>query len=346
LTQLVGCVIIFLQILKEEMEYLMSPLPDVITGNEEPIYNIGVVARMTGVSMATLRAWERRYDFPESERTAGGHRLYSERDVLRLRWVKDRIDDGMQTAQAIHALRRQEKSGNLALVEQLPSGSDERSNAAAPHLQTFTEQLFHAFEQRDLTAADSLLGEILALTSPEVMIFDVIGPTIARIGTAWENGNMSVATEHLATNYLRQRLLMWMVSGPPPKAINPIVLACAPNEWHEGSLLILGALLRRRRWPVAYLGQAVPLPDLAGYVHDLQPSMIVAIAMTEETASELAQWPHWLPESAQGGKPIFAYGGRIFTTQPEWRMRMAGQYLGDDFRAGIAAIERLLPQSV
>jgi DNA-binding transcriptional MerR regulator len=53
----------------------MKTLPDVQTGNEEPLYNIGVVARMTGISMPTLRAWERRYDFPDSERTAGGHRL-------------------------------------------------------------------------------------------------------------------------------------------------------------------------------------------------------------------------------------------------------------------------------
>src|SRR5512136_3126567 len=100
----------------------MTPLPDVSVGSEEPLYNIGVVARMTGVSMATLRAWERRYRFPESERTAGGHRLYSEKDVLRLRWVKDRIDEGMQTAQAINALRHQEQNGNLTLVELLPPG--------------------------------------------------------------------------------------------------------------------------------------------------------------------------------------------------------------------------------
>ncbi len=33
--------------------------------NNEPLYNIGVVSRMTGISMATLRAWERRYEFPE-----------------------------------------------------------------------------------------------------------------------------------------------------------------------------------------------------------------------------------------------------------------------------------------
>jgi DNA-binding transcriptional MerR regulator len=323
----------------------MSTLPDVTVGNDEPLYNIGVVARMTGVSMATLRAWERRYNFPESERTAGGHRLYSEHDVLRLRWVKERIDDGMQTAQAVNALRHQEQTGNLALIEQLPPAQNERAEKPTPHLPLLQEQLVRVLLNRDLVKADGVLGEALALSSPEDLILEVIGPALAQVGEAWEQGKTSIATEHLATNYLRQRLLMWMVSGPPPKAVNPIVLACAPDEWHEGSLLILGALLRRRRWPVAYLGQAVPLPDLAGFVRDLRPSMVIAIAMTENTASELAEWPNWLPDIAQSGRPPFGYGGRIFRTQPEWRMRMAGAYLGDNFREGVNQIERLLVQA-
>ncbi len=323
----------------------MSPLPEVSTGNEEPLYNIGVVARMTSVSMATLRAWERRYNFPESERTAGGHRLYSERDIMRLRWVKERIDEGMQTAQAINALRHQEKTGSLALVEQFPHVQEEPTRQPRFHLRSYEDQLYKALADRELASADIILGEALALSSPEDLILDVIGPTLARIGESWENGEISVATEHLATNYLRQRLLMWMVSGPPPRAINPIILACAPNEWHEGSLLILGAILRRRRWPVAYLGQAVPLQDLAGFVRDIKPSMAVLIAMTENTAAQLSEWPQWLPEVAQTGKPIIGFGGRVFTMQPQWRMRIAGNYLGDDFQEGLATIERLILQS-
>jgi hypothetical protein len=135
---------------------------------------------------------------------------------------------------------------------------------------------------------------------------------------------------------------MWMLSGPPPKTTNPIVLACAPNEWHEGSLLILGALLRRRRWPVAYLGQAVPLPDLAGFVRDYRPLLAILIAMTEATATDLVEWPHWMPDVAQRGKPAICYGGRIFTLQPEWRLRISGTYLGDTFREGLQVIEGLL----
>jgi MerR family transcriptional regulator, light-induced transcriptional regulator len=325
-------------------ERTMIPLPDVSLGSNEPLYNIGVVARMTGVSMATLRAWERRYNFPESERTAGGHRLYSERDVMRLRWVKDRIDEGMQTAQAVNALHHQEQTGKLAMAEPMQPPADEKSTRVSPHLPMQRQELVRALISRDLSRADTILGEALALSSPEDLILDVIGPGLAQVGEAWEEGKISVATEHLATNYLRQRLLMWMVSGPPARSISPIILACAPNEWHEGSLLILGALLRRRRWPVAYLGQAVPLPDLASFARDLHPSMILLIAMTENAAAEMADWPHWLPEIAQSGRPPIGFGGRVFRQQPEWRLRVAGTYLGDDFREGIINIERLLSQ--
>jgi len=325
----------------------MSPLPDVQLGSDEPLYNIGVVARMTGISMATLRAWERRYDFPEAERTAGGHRLYSEKDVMRLKWVKGRIDEGMQTAQSINALRHQEQTGHIFLPE--PSiisseisfeGLDNGANA--PFYHTYAQKLLEALVHRDISEADDVLGEALALTSPEEIILKVVGPVFTQIGELWEMGDLSVASEHLGTNYLRQRLLMWMLSGPPPRLAPPIVLACAPGEWHEGSLLILGSLLRRRRWPVAYLGQNVPLNDLASFISEINPKLVVMVAMVEASVEGLVNWPKSLPEIAQNGLPIMGYGGRVFVNKPEWRSKMQGIYLGDNFQEGIKTIERLL----
>lgn len=320
----------------------MSPLPEVQVGSTDPLYNIGVVSRMTGISMATLRAWERRYNFPESERTTGGHRLYSENDLLRLRWVKARIDEGMQTAQAIHALQRQEENGRQYSVEQANVVTIADTRGEPPHLAVYCENLYEALVLRDLPRSDRVMGEALAMSSPEDLILHVISPAFSRIGQAWERGEISVAVEHLSTNYLRQRLLMWMLSGPPPRNTSPIVLACAPNEWHEGSLLILGALLRRRGWPVAYLGQAVPLPDLASFVRDLHPQMVILVSMTELSVMELAEWPQWLPEAARTGRPIIAFGGNTFVTHPEWQMRLAGAYLGDTFQEGLENIEKLL----
>jgi DNA-binding transcriptional MerR regulator len=318
----------------------MEPEETPIT-NDVPLYNIGAVARMTGIAIATLRAWERRYGFPQSKRTAGGHRLYSERDVIRLRWVKAQLDAGMQTAQAIHNLAFQEREARAAA--RTPSASEERveGDDLTAALQ---QRLLETLKRQDLQAADQVLGEALAAIVADALILDVIGPTLDGIGYAWESGEISVATEHLASNFLRQRLLLWMLGSPPPRPMAPVVLACAPDEWHEGSLLILGALLRRRRWPVAYLGQAVPLPDLAAFVRQTVPAVIVVVAMTEAAVAALVELPAWLPEVAQPGQPLIGYGGRIFNERPEWRLRMPGVFLGSTIGEGLVNLERLLEE--
>lgn len=339
--------------------------------SNEPLYNIGVVSRMTGISVATLRAWERRYGFPSSGRTAGGHRLYSERDMIRLRWVKGQIDLGMQTAQAIQVLRHRETpertaretarlapSSTAALVaahvqsltmpdvENTDIALDEAAAGPGAALLHYREELAEALIQYDVAAADRILGEALLSYSLEDLIFKVIEPAFVAIGQAWEEQRISVAMEHLTTHYLRHRLLMWMLSGPPLYPIKPVVLACAPGELHEGSLLILGALLRRRRWPVAYLGQTVPLADLATLIHDMQPPIVVLVAMTEEPARALLNWAHDLPEAARTGRPVIAYGGKIFSDDPTWRERMQGVFLGATLQEGIRRLDDFLTSTL
>ena len=208
--------------------------------SEEPIYNIGVVARMTGIPVATLRVWERRYEFPEAGRTAGGHRLYSESEVSRLRWVKSTIDEGMQTSQAIKALRKHERDGRILSLETSMTGSALQSVQEVSNLDAYHKRLIGALINNELDKADQLLGEVLALYSMDQLILDVIGPTLADLGEEWSAGRITVATEHLATAFLRQRLIMWQAAGPSVHPIRPVVLACAPEEWHEISLLDAG----------------------------------------------------------------------------------------------------------
>jgi methanogenic corrinoid protein MtbC1 len=134
---------------------------------------------------------------------------------------------------------------------------------------------------------------------------------------------------------------MWMVTGPRTHPINPVVLACAPEEWHEGSLLMLGVLLRRRGWPVAYLGQNVPFSDLALFIQQIQPSAVVMVAMRQETAQHLVDWPKWILQ--RNGKPAILFGGRAFVLQPELQGQVAGSYLGDNLQQGVERLERVLP---
>ena len=59
-------------------------------------YPIGAVARLTGITVHTLRVWEQRYKAIEAERTDSGRRQYNSHDVDRLMNLKFLVDRGCQ----------------------------------------------------------------------------------------------------------------------------------------------------------------------------------------------------------------------------------------------------------
>jgi DNA-binding transcriptional MerR regulator len=71
---------------------------------------IGEVARRTGVTVVTLRAWERRYGLLRPTRTAGGHRRYSHEDVQRVLAVRDLTGQGWTVGAAARQVTGQEPS--------------------------------------------------------------------------------------------------------------------------------------------------------------------------------------------------------------------------------------------
>jgi len=194
----------------------------------------------------------------------------------------------------------------------------------------------------DLAQADEIFLKELSRYPVEIQAFRAILPTLQALGDAWESGGATVSTEHLATQYLRHRLALWSLTASPLYAVPPTVLACAPGELHEGGLLILSALLQHHRWPVAYLGQSVPLDDLGAFVEDVKPLAVVLSATREETARSLAAGLPALLGAARSGRPQVCYGGAIFVAQPAWRERVPGFYLGDDLQKGLDTLERML----
>lgn len=82
----------------------------------EPCYVISVAARMVGVHAQTLRYYERE-GIIQPSRSRGNQRLYSPRDIERLRQIKTLIDDlGVNLAGVEVILRLTER---IAEMEQL-----------------------------------------------------------------------------------------------------------------------------------------------------------------------------------------------------------------------------------
>ena len=72
--------------------------------SKEPMYNIRSVVERTGIAAETIRAWERRYGFPEPYRSPNGYRLYTEDEIAALKWLKGQTASGMSIGQSINLL--------------------------------------------------------------------------------------------------------------------------------------------------------------------------------------------------------------------------------------------------
>ena len=100
--------------------------PDLELFSDTPVFNTKAVVQQTGVAASTLRAWERRYDLLSPKRANNDYRLYSERDIALICWLKAYIDTGVSISQAIalfHHLN-QEHQGivPMSLARQKPDG--------------------------------------------------------------------------------------------------------------------------------------------------------------------------------------------------------------------------------
>lgn len=71
--------------------------PGVPPGPDDGVYGISVAAGLVGTGVQNLRAYERR-GLLEPTRTAGGTRLYSDSDLVRLRRIADLLEKGLNLA--------------------------------------------------------------------------------------------------------------------------------------------------------------------------------------------------------------------------------------------------------
>lgn len=246
-----------------------------------PIYNTKAVAQETGVPADTFRAWERRYGVPRPHRTEGGHRLYSERDIAVIRWLRDRTAEGMTISQAV-ALMISGSDSNLAWLDTAVD--------TEPHSwERLNGQFVAALIDYDERRAERIMGEAFALYPLDDVFSKLIQPTMIEIGEQWHQGKITVTVEHFATQFVRRKLSSILNTYSITEGRGLLVVGCAPSEQHDLGALLLAVSLVRHGWQVIYLGPQVPLKDLLDTIQRIQPDMVCLSASTIETALELVE---------------------------------------------------------
>lgn len=314
-----------------------------------PLYNIKAVVQATGISSSTLRAWERRYQVTQPQRSESGYRLYSDRDIAIIRWLKSQVDAGMAISQAVSWLESLTDEANGLEHVLLPDHNDEKSDRSTPithHMavrdyDSLQRELLQALLQLNEASAEQVLAEAFALYPVELVGEKVVVPVLVEIGDRWHKGKINVADEHFATAYLQQRLAAVLRTVPTAGGEALIWVGCAPTEEHEIGALLLTIYLRRAGYRVQYLGKNIPIKDLVDNVQEHQPAMILLGATTENAAKELAKLSQFLSELS-GNRPIIGYGGQVFRKNTDLRNQITGIYMGDTALEAVESTNELL----
>lgn len=315
-----------------------KPMPNLSELSTDSRYTIKTVTTQTGIRAVTIRAWENRYNLLSPLRSNNRYRLYSDRDVATLRWVKSQVDQGMAISAVVRDLNNMLNRGEYPEV--LPAITPRNRSYVPVPPETMASQLHQALIANDENAAGEVLKQASAMYDLTTVCMEVIGGALVTIGEAWHRGDIRGTTQHNASRLLQARLVTLLQAFPSRRAAPLILTACAPDEMHESALLMLSVLLSHDGYRVEYLGTDLALDDIVDYSRQEKPAMVCMSATTEESALALAR----MNEKLAKIKPrvLFGYGGLIFNLKPALREKVSGEYLGDSIIAGAARVNQLL----
>jgi methanogenic corrinoid protein MtbC1 len=317
--------------------------------SKSPAFNLKAVLRETGLAADTLRAWERRYGLPTPQRTAGGHRLYSQYDIETIKWLIARQAEGLSISRAVDLWNEQTASGldpldrlgTPPLAGATPSGISP-TQAAAPdsNLDALRNQWLDGCLRFDEARAEQTLNQAFSIYPVELVCTDLLQRGLVEIGAKWYENSASVQQEHFASALAMRRLDSLLSAAPAPTRNGVALIGCVAGEWHAFTPLLLALLLRRRGWNVVYLGANVPNERFADTAQTVKAGLVIFVAQTLVAAASLQLTAQVL--AAQNVRA--AYGGRIFNLHPSLTEKIPARFLGESIELSLLEAERLLQQ--
>jgi DNA-binding transcriptional MerR regulator/methylmalonyl-CoA mutase cobalamin-binding subunit len=212
-----------------------------------------VVARLTGIPIDTLRAWERRYGAVEPARDERG-RLYDDVDLQKLKLLRRLVERG-------HAIGRIASLGEPELGKLLEAGLEPRDRdgkADAVDLRGLLE----AVDRYDLASVDRKLGKLSAVLSSRELVHEVVLPFMREVGQGWQQGRFTVAQEHMVSGALRNLLGSLVRVQAPREGRQSLVFATPPGERHELGITAAAMLAAAGGLGITYLGADLPVGDV------------------------------------------------------------------------------------
>jgi DNA-binding transcriptional MerR regulator len=315
---------------------MIEQLSHLLSLSDTPRYNIKAVVQQTHVNISTLRAWEQRYGIPTPNRSDHGHRLYSQRDIAVIKWLKQCTDDGLAISQAVTMLRESKILDTTPASLSLPTIPKQIGGG----WEEIRAKLLDTLLSANMRQAHLLVNTVSTMFPAETVILELFEPTMVIIGEKWMRGQICIAEEHMVSNFIRQRLLALSQLYAPFAHGPRLICTCVPNEHHEIGMMMFAMLMEQRGWEIIYLGQNLGVDGLGDLLVRLTPAVLCAGVTLAENVGGIFEIAR-VTERFDRLHLALAYSGRVFFDHPELQRRIPGMFLGTNLQEAMARIDTL-----
>ena len=214
-----------------------------------------MAARRVGVTVDTLRIWQRRYGLGASGTSPGGHRRYAKGDLRRLRMVRFLIQSDVPAGEAARSVL-------AATAQATQSGPEDavRGLALPTAVNPATHRLVGAALDLDGPSVSQLISHELDTRGVVATWDGLLRPALVAVSEGWSGQPHTIAVEHLLSHMITAALNAFRPQSSLPSRpdVGPILLVCAPEEEHELPVTVLAAALAERGLPATVLGARTP----------------------------------------------------------------------------------------
>ena len=243
------------------------------------MYTIKRASELTGVPVATLRAWERRYGIGTPSRSDSGYRLYDEQALADINAMQHLITQGWAPRQAAAATTSRRSS----IREQHVESPDE----LVEEFRQLRTRVIASARSMDEVELAQALDQMFSKASYEYVVDNWLKPVMQDIGEEWLAGRLDIAGEHFVSNAVMRRLGAAFETAPLPVR-GPLVLVGLPaGSYHEIGPLAFATAARRIGLAALYLGSNVPLEAWTRAVSIHKASAIVLSVVQPHDVAEV-----------------------------------------------------------
>jgi methanogenic corrinoid protein MtbC1 len=211
----------------------------------------------------------------------------------------------------------------------------------ADELQPYFQRYLQATLRPDMRAALQVATEYIHTPIKIATWWEcIIRPTMYEIGHRWEQGEISVGQEHLATA-ITQRVMAHFYPQilDLPRCKGSVVVATSPGELHEIGARIVSDLLEMNGWNAHYTGANTPASSIVSLLAQTKARCLCISTTLLDNLPAVKALIAQVRSARLSSAPLIMVGGQAYQSAPNLWREVGADRFARSARAGIRHIE-------